>query len=64
MREYSSLLGKKVSTATVQSALEVLRNKNLIWKESFGGYVLEDESFIGFYNATKGMEPLGDYSPS
>lgn len=57
MQEYSNLLGKRVSTATVQSALEVLRNKNLVWKESFGGYVLEDESFIGFYNSVKTREP-------
>ena len=56
MREYSNLLGKKVSTATVQSALEVLRNKNLVRKESFGGYVLEDESFIGFYSTARGGE--------
>lgn len=64
MQEYSNLLGKKVSTATVQSALEVLRDKNLVWKESHGGYVLEDESFVGFYGAGRERKSLDNVSKS
>lgn len=33
-----------VSTASVQSALEALREKDLFWKQGRGGYAFEDEA--------------------
>ena len=35
---------KKLSSATVQNALETLREKGFVWREAYGAYTLEDES--------------------
>jgi len=49
LAEYKKILGKTVEKNSVQSALEALRKKGLVWKESFGGYVLEDENYVTLF---------------
>ena len=46
MELYQKLMGEpNVSTATVQAALEALRDKNLVWRSARGVYALEDEAW-------------------
>lgn len=56
MHEYAKILGKMPSPGTVRTALETLRRKGFIWKESFGGYVLENENYLSLYNVTAAHE--------
>jgi len=51
MQHYATALGQdKVSTGSVQAALDALREKNLVWRSSFGVYALEDESMAHWFN--------------
>lgn len=45
MEEYKKILGRPLGQSSIQAALESLRKKGLVWKEAFGGYVLENESY-------------------
>lgn len=38
-----------LSTATVQSALDSLRERNLVWRVSRGGYAMEDQGYAGWF---------------
>jgi len=49
LEEYKKILGKPIGKNSVQSAMEALREKGLVWKESFGGYVLEDENYVTLF---------------
>lgn len=40
---------KEVSTATVQTAIQYLRERDLIWQSGRGTYALEDESFAEWF---------------
>lgn len=51
LEEYKKFLGKPIGKNSVQSALEALREKGLVWKESFGGYVLEDENYVTLFGS-------------
>ena len=52
MRTYASLLKqKKVSVPSIQSALDALREKGLVWRAAYGDYALEDESLANWYKA-------------
>lgn len=52
MRTYASLLKqKKVSIPSIQSALDALREKGLVWRAAYGDYALEDESLANWYKA-------------
>jgi len=59
MKAYAAKLGhSEFSTATVQAALDALRDKNLIWKESRGAYALEDESLALWFRETRGAHAV------
>lgn len=59
MKAYAARLGhSEFSTATVQAALDALRDKNLIWKESRGAYALEDESLALWFRETRGAHAV------
>lgn len=50
MRAYAGLLQQeKVSTPSVQAALDALREKGLVWRAAYGDYALEDDSLSGWY---------------
>jgi len=50
MRAYASLMQQeKVSTPSVQAALDALREKGLVWRAAYGDYALEDESLASWY---------------
>ncbi len=50
MRAYASLLQQeKVSTPSIQAALDALREKGLVWRAAYGDYALEDESLASWY---------------
>jgi len=57
MRAYASLLQQeKVSTPSVQAALDALREKGLVWRAAYGDYALEDESLTSWYkNKMQGL---------
>lgn len=42
----------------MQAALDALRDKNLIWKESRGAYALEDESLALWFRETRGAHAV------
>lgn len=51
---YKQLTGlKEISTATVQSAIQNLRDRNLIWQSGRGAYSLEDESLAEWFKHRK-----------
>lgn len=47
---YTAYVGKKISTSDAQAALNVLREKNIVWKATHGDYALEDESMATWFN--------------
>lgn len=50
MQTYSQLTGQQdISTATVQTAIQSLRERGLLWQSGRGTYALEDESFAEWY---------------
>lgn len=49
MEEYKKILGRPIKHSSIQTALESLRQKELIWKNSFGGYVLENENYTTLF---------------
>lgn len=52
--EYKKITGEEsISTATVQSALESLRDRGLIWNPSRGYYALEDDGLAEWYLRTQ-----------
>ena len=48
------MIKKNLQEGSIRSALEALREKGFIWKESLGGYVLEDESYLSMFGIDKG----------
>ena len=42
-----------LSTAAIQTALDGLRERNLIWRESRGAYALEDQGFAEWFKRRK-----------
>ncbi|MGZ8983646.1 MAG: hypothetical protein ACXW11_06800 [Methylotenera sp.] len=53
MLEYQKITGEAtISTASIQSAIEVLRNRGLIWNPSRGYYALEDDGLAEWYVRT------------
>jgi DNA-binding IclR family transcriptional regulator len=51
MQAYSQLIGQKeISTASVQTAIQSLRERGLLWQSGRGTYALEDESFAEWFN--------------
>lgn len=52
MKSYAGLLHQeKISIASVQNALDALREKGLVWRAAYGDYALEDESLATWYAA-------------
>lgn len=50
METYRTLTGlPSISTATVQTALDGLRERSLVWKESRGSYALEDQGLAEWF---------------
>jgi len=50
MKAYREILGQEnLATHTVQSALDGLREKNLIWRSARGAYALEDDSLAQWF---------------
>ena len=50
MASYRSITEQAtLSTATVQSALDGLRERNLVWRESRGAYALEDQGYAEWF---------------
>lgn len=58
MAGYKALTGEvSLSPASVQSALEALRERGLVWRESRGAYSLEDESIADWFLTTR-VDPV------
>ena len=54
LETYSLLTEQKnISTATVQTAIQNLRERGILWQSGRGTYALEDESFGEWYKHTK-----------
>lgn len=54
MSAYRAITGQQtLSTATIQTALDGLRDRNLIWRESRGAYALEDQGFAEWFKHRK-----------
>lgn len=49
MNYYKEMTGHDVSTATIQTAIQSLRERAFIWQSDRGSYALEDESFAEWY---------------
>lgn len=43
--------GQRVSVPRVQKALESLREKNFVWKTSYGGYAVDDDNLSDWHQA-------------
>ena len=56
MVEYKAEMGKAPGISTVQKALEALRVKGFVWKESFGTYVVENENYLAYYGVNNATE--------
>ena len=56
MVEYKAEMGKAPGISTVQKALEALRVKSFVWKESFGTYVVENENYLAYYGVNNATE--------
>lgn len=55
--EYKRITGEKeISTTTVQTMIESLRDKGFIWNPSRGSYALEDDGFAEWYLRTQVIE--------
>jgi hypothetical protein len=46
-------LQSELSSSTVQTAIQALREKGFIWQSSRGAYALEDESFAEWFKYTQ-----------
>ena len=46
---YQAALGKPMTNSTVQSALDALRDKELIWRAGRGAYAFEDDGLKAWY---------------
>lgn len=58
MKAYARLLKQdKVSIASVQSALDALREKGLVWRAAYGDYALEDQSLAIWYKSRPSLRP-------
>lgn len=58
MSAYRALTGQStISTATVQSALDGLRERNLVWRESRGAYALEDQGLAEWFKHRRTATP-------
>jgi len=52
MKAYRETLGEaELSTSTIQTALEALRERELVWREARGAYALEDDGFAEWLNS-------------
>ena len=62
LKSIGALLGKKVSTASVQSALEALRKLDppMVWKSNRAEYALDDLGMVDWYQEAK---TRGDWPP-
>ena len=49
-------MGKAPGISTVQKALEALRVKGFVWKESFGTYVVKNENYLAYYGVNNATE--------
>ena len=50
MNKYREMTGQQnISTATVQTDIQTLRDRGFIWQSGRGAYVLEDESFAEWF---------------
>jgi hypothetical protein len=57
MSAYAEELGRPVSAAEAQTALDALRQKNLVWRNARAAYALEDQDMADWFQARyrKGM---------
>jgi len=53
LADYAAKVGEAVSTASAQSAIDALREKNLVWKSARGTYALEEADFADWYREMK-----------
>jgi hypothetical protein len=52
MKAYREVLGEnELSTSTIQTSLETLRERELVWREARGAYALEDDAFAEWLNS-------------
>lgn len=51
LESVSEALGRTVTTSDMQSALDALRDKELVWKSGRGMYALEDQGIAGWLRA-------------
>ena len=55
LNAYRAILGQETLAAhTVQTALDALRDKNLIWRSARGAYALEDETLAQWFLQARG----------
>ena len=55
INRYKQITGmKEVSTASVQTAIQSLRERDFIWQSGRGIYALEDESIVEWFNHFQG----------
>ena len=57
LRAYQAVLGKPVGNSAVQSALDTLREKELIWRAGRGDYAFEDDGLREWYLSRQPVPP-------
>ena len=56
MQTYKKLTGQQdISTTAVQTAIQALRDRDLIWQSGRGAYALEDDSFAEWFKYRAGV---------
>jgi len=61
MAAYKALIkGETLSPASVQTALDSLRERNLVWREARGAYALEDDGLAEWFLTTRGKTAMDD----
>jgi hypothetical protein len=64
LADYAAKVGEEVSTASAQSAIDSLREKNLVWKSARGTYALEEADFADWYREAKAVARAAGAAPS
>ncbi len=58
---YSTVAGKPVTAAEAQTALDTLRQKNIVWRNARATYLLEDQDMAEWFVARH--VTAGKFSP-
>ena len=54
---YAAAVGKAVTAAEAQAALDALRQKNIVWRNARATYTLEDQDMAAWFLARNGTPP-------